>query len=73
MTNTKELGVVAIAKNEEKDLPGFLSNLINWVDEIVIVDNESTDATEADCEICWRKGDCSEVCNARDWLRRLEK
>jgi glycosyltransferase involved in cell wall biosynthesis len=47
MANKKELGVVAIAKNEEKDLPGFLANLINWVDEIVIVNNESTDGTEA--------------------------
>jgi glycosyltransferase involved in cell wall biosynthesis len=47
LSSKKELGVVAIAKNEEKDLPGFLTNLINWVDEIVIVDNESTDETEA--------------------------
>lgn len=41
------LGVVAIAKNEERDLPGFLRNLLDWVDEIVIVDNESTDGTES--------------------------
>jgi len=39
------LGVVAIAWNEERDLPGFLANLIGWVDEIVIVDDGSTDRT----------------------------
>ena len=45
--NTKPtLGVVAISYNEEKDLPGFLGHLIAWVDEIVIVDDGSNDATE---------------------------
>ncbi|PQB05956.1 glycosyltransferase family 2 protein [Aureitalea marina] len=39
------LGVVAIAYNEEIDLPGFLSHLTAWVDEIVIVDDGSTDRT----------------------------
>ena len=39
------LGVVAIAHNEENDLPGFLENLLPWVDEIVIVDDGSTDRT----------------------------
>jgi len=39
------LGVVAIALNEERDLPGFLSHLVNWVDEIVIIDDGSTDRT----------------------------
>ena len=44
--NTKlTLGVVAISYNEEKDLPGFLGHLIAWVDEIVIVDDGSNDAT----------------------------
>ena len=43
------LGVVAISYNEEEDMPGFLSNLIDWVDEIVIVDDGSTDRTEALC------------------------
>lgn len=44
--NTKPtLGVVAISYNEEKDLPGFLGHLIAWVDEIVIVDDGSNDAT----------------------------
>lgn len=37
------IGVVAIAKNEERDLPGFLRNVLPWVDEVVIVDDDSTD------------------------------
>lgn len=41
------LGVVAISYNEERDLPGFIANLIHWVDEIVIVDDGSTDTTES--------------------------
>lgn len=39
------LGVVAISYNEQRDLPGFLANLLPWVDEIVIVDDGSTDST----------------------------
>jgi glycosyltransferase involved in cell wall biosynthesis len=39
------LAVVAISYNEEKDLPGFLDNLVHWVDEIIIVDDGSTDST----------------------------
>lgn len=41
------LGVVAISYNESQDLPGFLENLQDWVDEIVIVDDGSTDDTAA--------------------------
>lgn len=48
------LGVVAISYNEEKDLPGFLEHLLPWVDEIVIVDDESTDRTR---EIAEAAGD----------------
>ena len=40
-----KLAVVAIAHNEEVDMPGFLEHLIEWVDEIVIVDSGSTDKT----------------------------
>lgn len=45
MSKTQSLGVVAIAFNEEQDLPGFFANLLPWVDEIVIVDDGSTDRT----------------------------
>jgi len=39
------LGVVAISYNEERDLEGFISHLLPWVDEIVIIDDGSTDRT----------------------------
>lgn len=39
------LGVVAISRNEEQDLPAFLEYLKSWVDEIIIVDDGSTDNT----------------------------
>ena len=41
-----KLGVVAISYNEEQDLPGFLEHLIDWVDEIIIIDDGSTDKTK---------------------------
>ena len=41
------IGVVSISYNEEQDMPGFLESLLSWVDEVVIVDDGSTDATEA--------------------------
>ena len=41
------LGVVAICKNEEQDLPGFIENLRSWVNEIIVVDDASTDASRA--------------------------
>lgn len=44
------LGVVAISYNEEEDLPGFLDHLLRFVDEIVIVDDGSTDATPSIAE-----------------------
>lgn len=46
MKKKPTLGVVAISFNEEVDLPGFLSHLIGWVDEIIIIDDGSSDATE---------------------------
>jgi glycosyltransferase involved in cell wall biosynthesis len=48
------LGVVTISYNEERDLPGFIDNLIGWVDEIVIVDDGSSDRTE---ELATQAGD----------------
>ena len=40
------LGVCAISYNEERDLPFFIEHLLPWVDEIVIVDDGSTDRTK---------------------------
>ncbi len=45
MEHNPTLGVVAICKNEEKDLPAFLAHLLPWVDEIVIVDDGSDDTS----------------------------
>lgn len=39
------LSVVVITKNEETDLPGFLRNFSTIADEIVIIDDGSTDRT----------------------------
>ncbi len=46
-TERPALGVVAISYNEQEDLPGFLAHLYDWVDEIIIVDDGSTDQTQA--------------------------
>jgi len=42
------LSVCTICKNEEDDLPAFIDHLLPWVDEIIIVDDGSTDAS---CQI----------------------
>ena len=44
------LGVVTIAYNEEEDLPGFLDHLLLWIDEIIIIDDGSTDQSSAIAE-----------------------
>lgn len=46
MKTKPTIGVVAISYNEKVDMPGFLEHLIYWVDEIVIIDDGSTDNTE---------------------------
>jgi (heptosyl)LPS beta-1,4-glucosyltransferase len=46
MNTETTLGIVAISYNEEVDIHGFLDHLIEWVDEIIIVDDGSTDNTE---------------------------
>ena len=43
--NAPTFGVVAICRNEQRDLRGFLEHLLPWVDEIVLVDDGSTDDT----------------------------
>lgn len=40
------LSVVVITMNEEADLPGLLDNFLPFADEIVIIDDGSTDRTE---------------------------
>lgn len=45
-TNIKsEISVVAICKNEEADLVGFLQNVAHWASEVILVDDNSTDKT----------------------------
>jgi glycosyltransferase involved in cell wall biosynthesis len=39
------LSVVIITKNEERNMHDCLKSVVDWADEIVIVDDESTDAT----------------------------
>ena len=46
MTSKPKLSACTISKNEQEDLPGFIEHLINWVDEIVIVDDCSSDKTK---------------------------
>jgi glycosyltransferase involved in cell wall biosynthesis len=49
------IAAVAICKNEEKNLPGLFNNLIEWVDEIVIVDDGSTDHSRDIAEAAGKK------------------
>jgi len=42
---TVTLGVVAICRNEERDMAGFLEGLRGWVDDIVLIDDGSRDGT----------------------------
>ncbi len=39
------LSVVVITKNEEKNIGECLDSVVGWVDEIIVVDDESTDRT----------------------------
>lgn len=41
-----KIGVVAICYNESRDIEGFINNLCDWVHEIIIVDDGSTDNTK---------------------------
>lgn len=46
MSNTFPLSVVISAFNEEKKITGCLES-VNWADEIILIDNTSTDTTAA--------------------------
>ncbi len=39
------VSVVICALNEEKNLPGFLTRIPQWIDEVLLVDGHSTDRT----------------------------
>ncbi|MEM7816634.1 MAG: glycosyltransferase family 2 protein [Candidatus Aenigmatarchaeota archaeon] len=39
------ISVVVLAKNEEKNIKDCLESVINWVDEVIVVDDESQDRT----------------------------
>lgn len=41
-----KLSAIIITRNEERDLPACLESLKGWVDEIVVVDNQSSDRTK---------------------------
>ena len=45
--DTKKISVCAICYNEEVDLPGFLSNVLPWAHEVILVDDGSEDNTQA--------------------------
>lgn len=45
MSKAKRLSAVVIIRNEELNLPGLIQNLLGWIDEIVLVDDGSTDNT----------------------------
>jgi glycosyltransferase involved in cell wall biosynthesis len=49
MPSKASVSVVIIAKNEEKNIAECLESVYGWADEIIVVDDESTDKTR---EIC---------------------
>ena len=42
-----KISICTISKNEERDIIGFLENVIDFADEIIIVDDNSTDNTKS--------------------------
>lgn len=47
MASTLPISVVIVAKNEARNLPRCLSSVQGWTDEIVVVLNDTTDASES--------------------------
>ncbi len=45
-SNTPSIGVISICYNEESDIVGFMNSILSWVDEVVIVDDGSTDKSK---------------------------
>ena len=45
MTMPVTRSAVVIVRNEELNLPGLLDNLLDWIDEVVLIDDGSTDKT----------------------------
>jgi len=45
MIRNKSISLVIPCKNEEKSLPLLLAKLPKWIDEVIVVDNNSTDKT----------------------------
>ena len=40
-----KLSVVILTKNEEDQIADCIKSVVNWVDEVVVVDDESSDKT----------------------------
>ena len=40
------ISVRTISKNEERDIIGFLENVVDFADEIIIIDDDSNDKTK---------------------------
>lgn len=56
------LSVVIITKNEEERIKDCLASVRNWAQEIIVVDDESTDATRQ----------IVEGCNAKVFVRKMD-
>ncbi|MEL6645011.1 MAG: glycosyltransferase family 2 protein [Pseudomonadota bacterium] len=56
MTQDRSVSIsaIAICKNEEVDLPGLIANVQDWADELIVIDDESTDRSH---EILQAAGD----------------
>jgi len=60
--NKVPLSVTILAKNEEKNITECLESVVNWADEVMVIDDESTDRT---AELAQRLG-------AKVFHRRME-
>src|SRR6185295_4335606 len=51
--NKVPLSVTILAKNEERNIAECLESVVNWADEVMVIDDESTDRT---AELAQRSG-----------------